>query len=487
MDAISKLTRTIVRRLNALGARPPAAGVVDAVLNVAYATSLMTEEGRFLRAAITYADPSTVDQDGPILKRADYPSFTAFGQARPLLPGVLVKLARAVNSWSGSIAVWGSAPKTLAVWGVVDQLVGANTHLNRESEGGFASPGVFTVVIENPGSLAVYHGWVFLGAVRSQDVILKETDVLGGSQLQNKISPYLLQTADAVTSVLQGKCERRAILRAMLETWESTIARICIGLRRVGTGASLLIAQNPRFDLLSIVNRVEYSRLRDSLALNALDDAYLAHLRRTMTSQQTVSKRQFNEFLLAQTDAHDRTDEVNGAVKLVTSLAAVDGAVLLTPDLSMIGFGVKIGGAHEPDIVYDGEDFARRRRQARKVALDNFGTRHASILRYCASDPEAIGIIISQDGHVRVAMTLLGSVVLWDRVQLLGHTIYSSEMAKEVNESRGRRARLGQVMPRKMGYSPMPKKYRDLLSALAPDGGQPLDAANGPPRPRSTS
>jgi len=44
----------------------------------------------------------------------------------------------------------------------------------------------------------------------------------------------------------------------------------------------------------------------------------------------------------ADADVEDRDDEVTGAVRLIASLASLDGAVLLTPDLGVIGFGVKL-------------------------------------------------------------------------------------------------------------------------------------------------
>ena len=105
---------------------------------------------------------------------------------------------------------------------------------------------------------------------------------------------------------------------------------------------------------------------------------------------------------LADTDADDRETELTGAVKLVTSLAAVDGLVLLQPLLGVVGFGVKIGTDRHVNTVYDGRDFAKRRNQAKRVDLSRLGTRHGSMLRYCRLDPNAIGIVVSQDGHVRV-------------------------------------------------------------------------------------
>lgn len=77
-------------------------------------------------------------------------------------------------------------------------------------------------------------------------------------------------------------------------------------------------------------------------------------------------------------------------MKLVASLAAVDGLVLMTPELSVAGFGVKIGSTPDVKVVYDGAGFSSRGTHARKIDPAQFGTRHGSMLRYCAQDPKAL-------------------------------------------------------------------------------------------------
>ena len=56
----------------------------------------------------------------------------------------------------------------------------------------------------------------------------------------------------------------------------------------------------------------------------------------------------------------------------------------MTPTFSVTGFGVKIGSASNVRTVYDGATFSRRGTRARKIDLSQFGTRHGSMIRYCA-------------------------------------------------------------------------------------------------------
>jgi hypothetical protein len=171
------------------------------------------------------------------------------------------------------------------------------------------------------------------------------------------------------------------------------------------------------------------------------------------------------EALLAETDADDREEEMTGAVKLVASLAAVDGLVLMTPVLSVAGFGVKIGSAPNVKTVYDGAGFSLRGTRARKIDPSQFGTRHGSMLRYCAQDKKALGIVVSQDGYVRLIMTVRNSLVFWDNVKLLSHEDFSRQAAQREIKRRERRSRLR--MPKSLGYTEMPKTIDRLMKAAS--------------------
>jgi hypothetical protein len=169
----------------------------------------------------------------------------------------------------------------------------------------------------------------------------------------------------------------------------------------------------------------------------------------------------------ANADAEDRQVETTGAVKLVASLAAVDGLVLMTPELSVVGFGAKIGLTPNVATVYDGAGFARRGARAPKIDLSQFGTRHGSMLRYCARDHKALGIVVSQDGYVRLIMTVKNSLVFWDNIKLLDYDDFSRQEVTTYKEFRHEqklmRASGGHGF--RLGYTDMPKTVHHLMKA----------------------
>jgi hypothetical protein len=85
-------------------------------------------------------------------------------------------------------------------------------------------------------------------------------------------------------------------------------------------------------------------------------------------------------------------------------------------DLSLQGFGVEITSEKEPEAVFRGLNSAGTK--IRQIDMNHFGTRHRSMMRYCAANPDSIGFVISQDGDVRTITNVDDKVFLWDDVRL---------------------------------------------------------------------
>ena len=102
---------------------------------------------------------------------------------------------------------------------------------------------------------------------------------------------------------------------------------------------------------------------------------------------------------------------------LIAALANVDGAVVLTKRFEVLGFGGEItGDLPEVKTVQRALDLEATEREAEVV--DTMGTRHRSAYRLCAQFPEAIAIVISQDGGVRFVAWKDGAVTYWDHASM---------------------------------------------------------------------
>lgn len=457
-DHLASLATIVQSKLTTLGYSSPSGPVVRRLLEVAYLASLKTEEGRHLRGSLVFADPKRPEIDPPRLRRANYPGFTPLDKRTPLSVGSFAKLARAVDSWTGSIAAYGTRSSNIAVWGIVDQIVHSNTTLYRESGEGFDYPGVISININNIAELSVYHHDLFLCGLRQDRILKQENDALWSDSVRNRISSSLLQYASRIAKVVGGEYTEVAALYDLYSEWTLAIARICMGVRRAGTGGALLITPHSSRRLLDISNGLVYSRLSESMILTALDDAHYVKMSTQMRAHKLIPSHDFIDYSFAEADYNDRQLELTGAIKLASSLAALDGIVLMTPILEVRGFGVKIKSASRIGDVLDGKYLSANKSKRRLIDVTKFGTRHQSMLRYCRNDPDAIGLVISQDGNVRVIATVGKRLGLWDDVRLLNHAHDVNAYAREERKYR----RYGPRVTRALGYSPMPKTLSQL-------------------------
>jgi hypothetical protein len=92
------------------------------------------------------------------------------------------------------------------------------------------------------------------------------------------------------------------------------------------------------------------------------------------------------------------------AIERVARLTAVDNALLLDTDLNIRGFGVQVIEGETPQL-----QFRHTNPYTKDVHVDDLstfkGTRHPAGVIYCMRQPrEAAAVIVSQDGHIMLAI-----------------------------------------------------------------------------------
>jgi hypothetical protein len=121
-----------------------------------------------------------------------------------------VKLARAIDRWSGSIAVHATRRNEIFAWGVVDQLVGQNVRWHRESDSGFENPGLLTVTMDGVGDISAYHGDLFLGGLKAQVLITHENNALESEIVSEYGFDALVPFAKTIARVLDGEMKMKS-------------------------------------------------------------------------------------------------------------------------------------------------------------------------------------------------------------------------------------------------------------------------------------
>jgi hypothetical protein len=120
---------------------------------------------------------------------------------------------------------------------------------------------------------------------------------------------------------------------------------------------------------------------------------------------------------LAGLEPRERLVECNEAIfelsQLIAALTDVDGAVVMTKRFELVGFGAEITGAL-PQVARVARALDLEGTTRAREATDGVGTRHRSVYRLCAAVPDAVAIVVSQDGTIRFVAYHAGEVTFWD-------------------------------------------------------------------------
>jgi hypothetical protein len=274
------------------------------------------------------------------------------------------------------------------------------------------------------GLLHISKGGRFIASIKNGNYLEASSDALEHGVLGSTLTGMSVAFQDAVYERLKKTLDDE-------EDWGNYPGRYFMGfLRRVlqavkqgGHGGTIVLIPNswrPRDLLFRDRFRIKYpiddgqiweTLLECLCAKRRYHEERFSHgKRKRITSTQLA---RMHELDYAMTDCDDL---VRDKVRLVASLTAVDGAVVMNRQLHLFGFGAEItaGSGSLDDVLVMRNDKSRGVR----TPIDDFGTRHRSAMRLCASHEGPIAMIVSEDGAVRVAMKVGPDVVLWPNIAL---------------------------------------------------------------------
>lgn len=323
----------------------PSVEHLSALVETAFWASLEREEGCALHFKVSFVKPA-----------AGGDRLITFDQPRPYDVRELTKLAPAVGATEGALLVAPFEREELKIWGL---------------KGYDRAP--LGVKVIDPGSVVIKFKETNVAAVsRSEAVHIRDPLLTRSSVIWSRFG-----SGGEGEGYDQWKDPR---INAILET----IKRM----RSLGHGGALIIVPSTSRWQSSVKTPITYSGpnpyspFRDSI----------------LNLKGLIGKPN-----------HSWADEmywwtgVKEASQTLAHLTTVDGATLITYDLDIIGFGVKLQptpDSAEPRRIYsvdplDHENWITR------VKIENLGnTRHQSAARFVADQQDAVAFVVSQDGDV---------------------------------------------------------------------------------------
>jgi hypothetical protein len=379
------------------------------ILETAFVASFGREEGRDLRFALCCAPSTAVSRDGdgglvPILP---------FLEPRPLSVAAIRSLAPAVNPANAAILVVCSDAGDCRIAGVLN--VGANLARTRwgASIAPRPAPHALVVDVRDAGELHIYRGSIKLATLRAGSL----QDQLAFSELEFlPISAILTDGVDAMRPRLQTPRNEPARETSDFE-WTAllnTILSIVNGLESHGHGGTLLVTSPGAERTIPVRVKFDVDERNTMLsdrfvafvnARHALTDARIA--RRGTGAETAGDLAAFEDATLI------AEEDLAGAAELVARLSAVDGALVVTSDLRVVGFGAEIvSDASRRIDAHEVIGHPGRAESWPVIDSESFGMRHRSALRCIAATEGVAAFVVSQDGTVSFFWKQQGRVLV---------------------------------------------------------------------------
>jgi len=392
------------------------------VLSVAYQASLLRDEDRTVRVRIVAAGPEEFDpQEGP-------PSGLqplVFNDPIPYTPEELRRLAIAAKYHRALVGVSPlRGDGRYGIWGMLQSGPGW-LQMAQGGRGPAPSPPASALVVRvlGPGRLAVGCGVTTLAELRGGIVGAPGMDLFRSAWVPARF-------ASSRTELALLHAEARSEAEAAGERWAD-----------LGPDVIQLVSQAMVRRFLAAMVTAHHGGTVIVLPSETAEEAVrgTGPLRLKYAFRDGESRRRYRRIILGLmraiaraggADGVDRVDRdayaslrgdelasLRDAIfemsQLIASLSELDGAVVLTKRFELLGFGAEIIG-DLPDVrhVARALDLEAEDTVAEPLVAD--GTRHRSAYRLCSRVPDALALVVSQDGGVRFVAVHRGKVTFWD-------------------------------------------------------------------------
>ncbi|GAB3637968.1 diadenylate cyclase [Hymenobacter arcticus] len=385
----------------------PATEILTQLISALYQASLLFEEGRAVECHVAWATLAQLEAQPVTL--LDF-HLVRFAEPRAWNEQELRRLSPAVQHPSSLLVVEQAPSGELQVWGMLfsehewDQVFDSPVRLQA------AVPQALLMQVSGPGSLVFYYGSRRLltlqrGRIDGHGFLQFPMAWGEGRFLENHLlagvglgGAPLLPAQDELLLQLVLHMQRRALTRLRASGHGGLV--VLVPTQQVAALTAPGGVLRPKYRLLPAGAGPRYRAVVQALVrrLRVLGEVSWEYFRHSPDEELRTLTAQIDYF----------SDYIAG-------MTAVDGALVLTQQIDIVGFGVEIQATQVSlSAVYRALDMEGTRLQA--VPADHGGTRHRAAYRLCLAAPECLAIIVSQDGNVQFVHNQGGKVVFWDQL-----------------------------------------------------------------------
>jgi hypothetical protein len=378
------------------------------LLSTCFQASLAHEEGRNVRFRLVAA--SVADLAGASAA-SDFLCLE-FSEEQPLTPDSARRLSPASPFHSSLIGVTQRADHW-SMWGIVH--TGANwlapTWGGRRKRQ--ESLSMLMVHVLGAGRIGVYAGGDLVASLEHGMIEATTTDVFTSTWIGKLFRANRARFEVSEVPTHEPGRPNADLIRVISQ---HMVRRAIFLIRQAGHGGLILFAEPELLDMCARTNNGPL-KLKYEFRDNEARQRYRTLLQRLFVALANHGDGAVDLQRFLETDTPDVVgveQSIFELSRLVSGLAAVDGAVVINKRFELIGFGAEVSGELPyPDTVLQALDVEGERRSPEPA--NAVGTRHRAAYRFVTAHPTGLAIVISLDGIVRFVANIEGEIVFWDQ------------------------------------------------------------------------
>jgi hypothetical protein len=393
---------------------------LENLLSICYQASMLREEERQVRLRLLLAHPEQFSAQ-------EFPPMglhrQVFAHPRPCNEHELRKLSPAADFSRTLLGIEQNAQDEWQIWGMVH----SGDRWLQTFQGGRKVPPelppVPVIHLAGPGRLAVLRGMTTVANLIGGRIITPDLNVFEAHWLQEFFTPArmelfsLLHSSSTDTQSLVTRIDPNL----MRTIGRHVLMRIISTMRNSRRGGTILYLPDDRGDefitpnpLITIKYQFQKRGIRPRLMdlMHRTIQSLIADYSQEIMDGKLLGWR---DYITLDSSSLALLDEaIFEVAHQLADFAGVDGAVVLTNKSRVLGFGGMIKG-----------DFDQVSSVARALDVEgtirfqepteSLGTRHRSVYYLCRQIPDALGVVISQDGNVRLVKWQDEMVTYWEQ------------------------------------------------------------------------
>ncbi len=399
----------------------PNSSELEHLISICYQASLLRDEERPVSFRLILLPPDLFppDQGPPIgLHRLLFSEPLAFTERE------LRKLSPSVDFYGSLIGLWHGGTSGFSIWGIVHSGSRWAQSLHGGGKGFEPLPDSLVINVTSPGRITVNKGSAEIATLNSGKIVSPSTAVFDSMWIRSEFSSIVNEELSLhLEARKRAKKPWSAIDPDFFGTMKKQVLMRIIGrIRSYRHGGTLIsipdelkeefLSNNPYVRLKYRFVDEEPSRRFRTLIVKIANE--LAEL--YGSTENPGRKAGWTEYLASKNRTLSRLDEsLFEWAHLVAGMTQVDGAVLVTHRLELIGYGAEISGklgrVDEVAKALDSEGIENLKEQTGGI-----GTRHNSAYSFCNALHNAAVVVVSQDGTAQLVKWNVNRVTVWEQL-----------------------------------------------------------------------